>query len=565
LRKAFRYIVWFFAVALGVVYHSFFWEKTVTDQGPVLIVMRMAASVVGDDPDRIFAFGAVLFLCSAGLLLFTARHSQPSSAADVQRGNKWDFAMLIMAVVAPATYQAANNPDYLNVYSIWMYYGFLIVFAILLCAITRLLWKKLISAHDIAIVISLYMFCMVLNPVIHGSLRRYGSPTLVFAAIFMLAIVWTFSKKRSTRNISVFFTILTFIALINLIPKEEYRGVYIPYPDEGASSVNIPDENRVNISMLVYDAMPDLRTLENLNVDTEPLRKILLDNDFKIYEDTYSLGFDSLLSMGMTFNIMYGDVRANRLRDMCAGNSRVFSIFKKNSYNTRSIQSHYMTGGKSFTDDSFPKGRQFDLDTKNALLDILLIGIFSGEFRFDIEGIGTGGDNDFHEYFRTTAGVGDVPWFTTMHAHLPGHSQNSGKLLPNETGLFIERYNAVLPEISKDIEAILSNKPDSVVIVIGDHGPYLTGDGLFLRGYSFDEITELMIRDRCGTLVAIRWPDTGRAAKYDSNLLINQDIFPVVFAYLADSPEPLELMVKEKKAIFEDQLFLDNGVWMGSK
>ncbi|MDR2176192.1 MAG: hypothetical protein LBO82_09705, partial [Synergistaceae bacterium] len=52
-----------------------------------------------------------------------------------------------------------------------------------------------------------------------------------------------------------------------------------------------------------------------------------------------------------------------------------------------------------------------------------------------------------------------------------------------------------------------------------------------------------------------------RAAKYDKDLLVNQDIFPVVFAYLADSLEPLKLMIKEKKAIFKGHAFLDNGVF----
>jgi hypothetical protein len=74
-----------------------------------------------------------------------------------------------------------------------------------------------------------------------------------------------------------------------------------------------------------------------------------------------------------------------------------------------------------------------------------------------------------------------------------------------------------------------------------------------------------MIRDRFGTLVAIRWPDPERAAKYDRNLLVNQDIFPVVFAYLADSPEPLDLMIKEKKAVLKGHTFLDNGVFFPAK
>jgi hypothetical protein len=101
---------------------------------------------------------------------------------------------------------------------------------------------------------------------------------------------------------------------------------------------------------------------------------------------------------------------------------------------------------------------------------------------------------------------------------------------------------------------------------MGDHGPFLTGGGFDgfnpLANYSPAEITELMIRDRFGTLVAIRWPDPERASKYDANMLVNQDIFPVVFAYLADSEKPLGMMVKEKKVVMKDWVFIDNGVFI---
>jgi hypothetical protein len=44
--------------------------------------------------------------------------------------------------------------------------------------------------------------------------------------------------------------------------------------------------------------------------------------------------------------------------------------------------------------------------------------------------------------------------------------------------------------------------------------------------------------------------------------LVNQDIFPAVFAYLADSETPLDLMVKEKKSVIKERVFIDNGVFI---
>ena len=79
---------------------------------------------------------------------------------------------------------------------------------------------------------------------------------------------------------------------------------------------------------------------------------------------------------------------------------------------------------------------------------------------------------------------------------------------------------------------------------MGDHGPYLRGDCAYLKNYQPSEVTELLMRDRIGTLVAIHWPNKYKAAKYDKKLLINQDIFPIVFSYLYDSPKPLSLQLE---------------------
>jgi len=95
--------------------------------------------------------------------------------------------------------------------------------------------------------------------------------------------------------------------------------------------------------------------------------------------------------------------------------------------------------------------------------------------------------------------------------------------------------------MERDFQAIAQHDPQAIVIAIGDHGPSLTGDCYRLASWKKSDITPDLIWDRIGTMVAIRWPDTGKAAKYDSLLVTNQDIFPTVFAYLMDSDAPLAL------------------------
>jgi hypothetical protein len=90
-------------------------------------------------------------------------------------------------------------------------------------------------------------------------------------------------------------------------------------------------------------------------------------------------------------------------------------------------------------------------------------------------------------------------------------------------------------EMRQDLDLILKNDPSAIVIVAGDHGPYLTKN-CQNTSYSYDmaEISRLDIQDRYGTFLAIRWP-TEDFTEYD-DLPVLQDLFPAVFAYMYDDP-----------------------------
>ncbi len=85
--------------------------------------------------------------------------------------------------------------------------------------------------------------------------------------------------------------------------------------------------------------------------------------------------------------------------------------------------------------------------------------------------------------------------------------------MPNETELWIERFEEGLELIERDFELIERYDPEAIAIALGDHGQ---------------------------SLLAVRWADAERAAKYDGAIVTNQDVFPVVFAYLADDEAWLE-------------------------
>lgn len=170
---------------------------------------------------------------------------------------------------------------------------------------------------------------------------------------------------------------------------------------------------------------------------------------------------------------------------------------------------------------------------------VLIRGIFEGNMRFDTKGLVEFEDVDDQAYKLEVIKECKENTFVVNHYYCPGHSQNSGQCLPNETELWLEKLAIAIEQMRKDFEAIQKYDPNSIVIAIGDHGPALTGDCHDLAAWKREEITEDLVWDRIGTMVAIKWPDLKRAEKYDSHIIVNQDVFPVVLSYLSDDKQYL--------------------------
>jgi hypothetical protein len=558
---------WMCAIFLGGAIFDAFWAPDAAITGTIEAgagalkpIIRIVSSLSGGNLTLLSAMAAALFAYSLAIFFASGRGGAGDDDGD---GKKWRFALVALSAAVPATLHASLNRSYLTAGTIWIYYAVLIAISFAVHFAVAFLLRRRLSSTDAALMSAAYMLCLMMSPSVERYFRRYGSPTLAFAVAFLPAAAWLASGRRRVKSAACCLLaswIFPFYMFWNGPPGAE-DSYDLPFDNSYIERTRIAEGDRASVYSLVYDAIPDVDTLKALGVDASPLEKILSDNGFKIYHGTYSLGSHSFASMGGTYNMMDpAGVAGSLLKDSCAGDGGVWRIFRANAYGTCNIQSDYMTRGKILTDDYFPPKGMYSHEINS--LFVLLRGIFIGEFRFDATGVMSFSEEDYHKFLRENAARKAGPWFTAMHVDLPGHSQNSGKLLPNETELFVERYEKVLPEIQKDIETILREKPSSIIVVMGDHGPYLTGDGVMLGGYSADEITELMMRDRFGTLIAIRWPDPERAALYDSALLINQDIFPVVFAYLSRSYEPLKLMIKEKRAVFSDKISIEDGVFI---
>jgi arylsulfatase A-like enzyme len=144
-------------------------------------------------------------------------------------------------------------------------------------------------------------------------------------------------------------------------------------------------------------------------------------------------------------------------------------------------------------------------------------------------------------------------WGLGFPGHLPMHNtelqQDKEKL-----ERFIINYYASIEQMEKEVKHILSLDPNAIIVLMSDHGTWALSWNIYSvledkRFYNDKEISQRMIfRDIFGAFMAIRWPDKERAAKYDKEFNVTQDLFPIVFAYLYDSPVPLKYKIKQNSA-----------------
>jgi hypothetical protein len=292
-----------------------------------------------------------------------------------------------------------------------------------------------------------------------------------------------------------------------------------------------------NIYLLLYDAYVTNETMLGYGIDNSAQEKYLETLGFRIYPHTYSIGSNSISTMSRVLNAsteFYGSPRRG-----VSGDGMVQNLLKSLGYETCFISwtDYFFRGIGSSYDFSFPTAPS--LSEAPSSHELLMKSIFMGEFRFDVE-FDTIPSEQFIQFRLSVFGdVPDKPRFVYMHCDWPNHAQLSGVCRPDETARHMFKLDLANSEMKRDIETIAQRDPGAIIVVAGDHGPYLTKNCTpNLSDYSASEISRLDIQDRFGTFLAIKWP-TDDFSKYD-DITVLQDVFPAILAYL-----------------FEDDRFLD--------
>lgn len=471
------------------------------------------------------------------------------------------LALPMLAAFSCSVFHAVNNADFLTPITCVMFIAAFVLLVLLLYGLVTFACRKMLPYQDIALATALCIICWMFLPTAVALLRLFYHPLWLhvgFLTLLPLLLFYLFHKH--SRLVLLYLLISLPISGYTYLEKEPFD---IAKARQAASLDNfalppLPAQSipadAPNVYIIVYDGTPNLQMLAKLGVDGSGLQEILKDEKFTVYDNTYSIAQVSLTSMSSTYNMRPPLTNANEIWQANGGLAAGFELFRKNGYGVESVQQSFMTGTYHYFDVNLPP-REFRLVEKADFLYFLFKAIFSGEFQFE-DIINAGGD--LGPYKKEVFEADRQRRVVVMHNYYPGHSQLSGECLPNQKEIYESKFALAQSMLREDLERIERYDPKAIVVVMGDHGPYLTGDCTSLANSDPTKVSELEVMDRFSTLVAIRWPNAERGAKYGKDILINQDILPAIFAYLYDSEEPLKWKI-EPKAYLNGRLVIDEG------
>jgi len=506
---------------------------------------------------RLLALAAILFLMFS-IYSYCTEQKDFKYVHSVEKFYTEDLFLLFLPMTPIVRYIILNQGDFsvgnnIIVFSFFLGLSFILVFLVP-GMVSR------VGPRKILMITGLSFSCMLFNMASLAADFKwhiagdFKIQLIIFTVLLTISLV-VYSWNRKLLNImaATVFAVSLFVSLAHVGAEENQINEASDTVSRSEIDIYIKGrkmKRKPNIFLLTYDGYVENETMLQHGIDNSGQEDYLIQNGFHIYRGAYSLAPFTVPSMGLVLSI---DSDTNLSVDAASGNGIVQNILKENGYKTigHFPWNNYFRGVRVLPsyDQWFPP----ELGANRFFIELVL----EGEFRFN-----GGGEYEkfYDEYLQkkkeVLASTADKPRFLFTHHMDPGHAQFSGKCRVNEAELFEERLMEANRGMRRDIEIVKNNNPDAIIIINGDHGPYLTKNCYSTsshNAYDKSEIDRLDIQDRFGSFLAIKWPED---ANIDHDKIeILQDIFPSVFSYLYDDPS-----IADKRA---DQLTSHPGVISG--
>lgn len=474
-----------------------------------------------------------------------------------------DF-ILILLPLTPVVQYVLKNQDILSMSGSLIIIGGFAAFSIMLVVLIPALFSVVGSAQTLALMGMALTFTITNMASLTAYSKWFERGELkiqlgLFFSIFLVGLLlYNFVGKRFTRFVLTLYFVANSVNSLSFFDKTD--ADFPSGPIENTMVEIVGDRmplTRPNIYFLVYDAYVANESMLGYGIDNRAQEDFLKEAGFQLYPKTYSITASTVGTISRVFSVSwqyYG-----KPRTAISGDGVVQRLLQSFGYNTYGIfwsDYCFRKVGSSY-DFSFPDLNHPHLTLAKAIL--------MGEFRFDFE-FAKSSRTEFLDYQRLVFEEnGGAPQFFYMHDNRPGHSQNSGVCLPDEIEKYEMKLNDANAEMRKNVDLIIRNHPDAIVIVAGDHGPYLTKNCTHTHDeYDISEISRLDVQDRYGTFLAIKWP-SGEYSKYD-DIIVLQDLFPAIFSFLFEDNQFLSARIHPvtgSAAVLTSGVVVKNGVIQG--
>lgn len=458
-----------------------------------------------------------------------------------------DYILLFLPISPIIDYILINN-NYLSIngliYLLVITISFILFFSFLLPIIFSYFGSyKIIMITGIALSFTILSLAKIAsNPnshIFNSQFVTQGSYLIIsFTFIYLFYLI------NKTAAYSLVFIFMISGSLINFYNNYSESTTTSINPEKIVKFLN-NEENKINkkknIYILIYESYPNLETLNYYGYDNLEQINFLEENGFTVYHGIYSAGASSIASTSRMLEIE-GELSKHG-RYYVSGNAFVPKVFKSNDYKTIALfkSSFYLDSTSSITwDEYYPKEDVTKIGWKT-----LTKSIFQGEFKFDI----FDEFSSYEEYLKMKDKYLSLKKSNTLfytHNGYPGHSGNSGVCdYSTEKNEYFKGMGIANKEMNNDVKSILINDPESIIVLVGDHGPYLTKNCRELRNYDASTIDKYDVQDRYGAFLSIYWPSD--ISNKNKDIQIIQDIFPAILSNITNNNKLFDELKIERK------------------
>ena len=505
-----------------------------------LIMLLSLAQVVGLVIDREFGYSfglrVVWLQCLAAFLIsmppilehFKSLRVQDSSVGIWHPG----ICMLyLFCTLYPVQHYVINNPE---AFSLGLMFQFALI-ALIFPALSYLglyfyvrPFLTVLQYYLANLSLALIIFLMYMRPVLRdfstlltGVVGFNVSASVLAVVVFVILAFSAFKLRSHVGRFLVVFLILVFTNSSYVLYTFDDPQVQL---ESKSISGAITISNKPNIYILVVDGYQSKEGLQVKGLQNFDIGNKLAGKGFVVYSNAFSNYKPSVPSLINFFEIEHHYYHTpSDWSSVLTGDNKLYSMLKSNGY--RTIIAHrtdFFLRGKCESDFCSPAPGKF-----GQVSFILAETIFYKKDFFKRTKLGRW---DYKNNFYKLLGKSMTPFVVYSHVLLPSHGPKGCDDQQKEIDLYGKELLRANNWLSETIGQIESRDQQALIILLGDHGAFLSDNCTWGNP---DVTSRHTIIDNLGVLMAVRWPDN-YDNRYDANIHTLLDLSWYLLQYLSN-------------------------------